>query len=548
MANQNDRPLAQRENVQNSDHLLFDEVVDAFAMQKPAIRTNFGPAARSILPDVELVQGVSADAVQRLEHDPDTVFDRNERIRSGQSSSGPAPFSEGHESVPDGSTIPRRPLAEPVAGTESSPFLTRLLAGFEHDPDTIIEWGLPVEPGTRGTTAGARSLVSRDDGARLPALERDPDTIIERVPSDVSSTTGRNDSSFGNQASRLLAERVEPAAEVEPAPNRSSVRSLLGQEVVLGGESNREVFVILHEVNGRYILDYRGDRAASRRNDFEYERLVLEPGVPSRQLTMIQNSNGETRFVDRSGGVWAYVLEGSGPYLVRDPFIEVVESHELRANGQLEVRRGVEATRPMAERVSSDATDVRRVNSREATAATRPLAERHLNQQTVRPAADVSSVERDPVRPAGRPGLRSGAALASARFDTGNDGTVHLEHERLAVISIEALRDQREVSAEQIEALEREARRYRTEGQTQRAEQIEHTARSLRGEFGEATRAEAHRNVLNSARHEAGQRSPRGGGLGAGVGLAILASAAMAYYIAEHSNNSGSLRRPMLGR
>lgn len=126
------------------------------------------------------------------------------------------------------------------------------------------------------------------------------------------------------------------------------------------------------------------------------------------------------------------------------------------------------------------------------------------------------------------------------------DGTINLNDRQVGTsMTAERLREQQEVTGEQISAMERELVRLRgNTSEAERAQALEQTLRRLRGEFGPEARTEAHRGILTEARRQAGNRPTAAGAMGAATGLSILFSAAVTWYLSNQSPSRPPLQRP----
>lgn len=141
-------------------------------------------------------------------------------------------------------------------------------------------------------------------------------------------------------------------------------------------------------------------------------------------------------------------------------------------------------------------------------------------------------------RPAGRPGGRPSGPLPESvqvpaiHMEGAGRGSVHSIGVGASEIAVQ-------LSADQIRDMEAEVSRLRNSGNTQRANELQTTIRALKGELGPEARIGANRRVSELVREQS-----RSGRTGAAVGIGILVSAALSYYLAEQSSPRSPLRRP----
>lgn len=140
-------------------------------------------------------------------------------------------------------------------------------------------------------------------------------------------------------------------------------------------------------------------------------------------------------------------------------------------------------------------------------------------------------------------------ALTGTELRPGADGTLQRNETRVGeTMSVDRLREQREVSGEQIRGLETEIERLKKSdkvAERQRAAELEIAVKALKGEYGPAARADAHQRIMETTRTELEtRRFGRGATVGVAVGVGILATAALAWYLSSQRPQEVPLVRP----
>lgn len=143
-------------------------------------------------------------------------------------------------------------------------------------------------------------------------------------------------------------------------------------------------------------------------------------------------------------------------------------------------------------------------------------------------------------------------ALKGTEVRVGGDGTLQRTETRIGeTVSVGRLLEQTEVSGEQLRGLETEVERLKKSdkaAERQRAAELEIAVKTLKGEHGAAARAEAHRAIMETTRTEiASRRLSPGATVGIAVGVGILTSAALAWYLSTRKEEVKPLERSSVG-
>ncbi len=157
-----------------------------------------------------------------------------------------------------------------------------------------------------------------------------------------------------------------------------------------------------------------------------------------------------------------------------------------------------------------------------------------------KPVADRSAPERGPAPTADR--------LQGTDLVVANDGTVRRETVRVGeLLSLDRLKDQKELSTEQLRTLESEVERLKKSDkleEKQKGAELEQTVRALKGEFGAEARGAAHTGIVENAKRELETRgSGRGLAVSGAIGAAILVSAAIGWYLYQQRQPQSPLNR-----
>lgn len=172
--------------------------------------------------------------------------------------------------------------------------------------------------------------------------------------------------------------------------------------------------------------------------------------------------------------------------------------------------------------------------------------------ELVRPSGQTAASP-DVVRPVPRrPAAPVAEALRSVEFKYGENGTMTREEGRIGEsMTVEKLKKQQEVSADQIKLIEEQAARLRKTGTPEDARQaalLERNLKAMRGDFGREAQAKVHSEILNECVRQAEAKQRAGGpGLGAAVGLGILLSAALGAYVSGEAAPVAPRRSPTYG-
>ncbi len=162
------------------------------------------------------------------------------------------------------------------------------------------------------------------------------------------------------------------------------------------------------------------------------------------------------------------------------------------------------------------------------------------------PAVVKSRVE--PVRPAPLPPPAPTIdKFQATEVKFAGDGTLTRDEIRIGEsMSPERLKEQKELSAEQIKFLETLAERLKNTGKPEdlkQAAELKVTIRILKGDFGLDARDAAHREIIEDARKHGEATRGRGVALGPAVGLGILLTAALGWYACQRRVPTSSLNR-----
>lgn len=141
--------------------------------------------------------------------------------------------------------------------------------------------------------------------------------------------------------------------------------------------------------------------------------------------------------------------------------------------------------------------------------------------------------------------------LQSIAISANADGTLRMEAIRPGeLINVAQLRTRTEVTAEAIAIFERELERLRNSGNRndrERTQYMEEFIRTLKGAAGPEARAAAHAGALEQVRKEVELRRRAGGAVGASIGVGIILSACMTWYLSQRSNPSSPIMRASVG-
>lgn len=310
---------------------------------------------------------------------------------------------------------------------------------------------------------------------------------------------------------RAAQEQVRTAggATTTEAPARPSVGERVqyqGEPHSVAGENGRNT--ILHKPNAAGAAVAEQIAEADLKTKYEEVKVTVDGKAESRFIEKGHPENGAYR-VTKAGGQ---------NYIARDVSLSVVTPEQMRS---------ATTAAPVApERAGTGvAPSTGPRPGPEAPAAVRPAPERVAANAPN--AADLSRVE----------------------VSTNRDGTVNREEKRAGErYAPEKLRTQTELSVEQIRDFEREVERLKKSdkvAERERGGQLEVTLKALKGEFGPETRASAHKTVLESTRAgvEREWRLNRGT-ISAGIGIAIVASAALAWYLGRNPGNPNLPKDP----
>lgn len=201
------------------------------------------------------------------------------------------------------------------------------------------------------------------------------------------------------------------------------------------------------------------------------------------------------------------------------------------------------AQQPERQRISSPAeARPAPLNGRQSEKPAQKLQEKSSERDNGRPVdrqadrpADLP-VERQPERPARR---RFNAADFSRETGTSPVERSGVETTASGERALRFTAGQTELTNSQILELEVEATRLQqssNQADRERARGIQESIRCLRGERGSTAREQAHREVLSRGRG--------GGGLGSTVGVGIIASFALGWYLSQQDHLRESPRRP----
>lgn len=168
-----------------------------------------------------------------------------------------------------------------------------------------------------------------------------------------------------------------------------------------------------------------------------------------------------------------------------------------------------------------------------------PAAPATVPSEVSRPSANRLPPERGPAPTADR--------LQGTDLIVSGDGSLRRETVRIGeLISLDRMKRQTELTTDQVRALEVEVERLKASTKQEertRATELEQTLRALRGEYGQQVRELAHRGIIESSTREMETRRIGTTTITAGVGVAILASAALGWYLAQQHQPQSPLNR-----
>lgn len=160
-------------------------------------------------------------------------------------------------------------------------------------------------------------------------------------------------------------------------------------------------------------------------------------------------------------------------------------------------------------------------------------------------AAPSPTVPPETVRPPVRPAPERGPAptadrLTGSTVTPSSDGTLKRQEVRVGEsMTPERLRDQRELTSEQVRYMELEAERLKNSDKVEertRGAELGKIVQALKGELGLEAQAAAHRGIIERAKADLAKRPGGGGpGVGVAVGVGILLTAALGYYLSQQS-------------
>lgn len=146
----------------------------------------------------------------------------------------------------------------------------------------------------------------------------------------------------------------------------------------------------------------------------------------------------------------------------------------------------------------------------------------------------------------------SAEGLQRAAVSAVSDGTIQRTDTHVGErVSIRQLAEQTEVSSEQIRGLEKEVERLKNSenpAEKQRAKELELAVKTLKGEFGATARANAHKAIMETTRTEIANRRIGGkASFGVFMGIGILTSAALTWYLSKQKQQTTPLSRSRFG-
>lgn len=222
----------------------------------------------------------------------------------------------------------------------------------------------------------------------------------------------------------------------------------------------------------------------------------------------------------------------SGTYYMESGFGDAKDATAKNYTGETDFRSAKEIIRIRAELAMTGPTQVEAGLAKFV--ASRIEAKFEL-QRAERPAP-----ERGPAPTA--------EALTGTNERMKGDGTRKLTETRIGEsVSVGRLLEQKELGGTEIRFLETEVERLKNSdkaAERQQAIELETTVKTLKGEHGAAARAEAHKAIIDTTRTElASRRLSPGATVGIGVGVGILTSAALAWYLGTRKQECKPLER-----
>ncbi|MBY0547713.1 MAG: hypothetical protein K2W95_10490 [Candidatus Obscuribacterales bacterium] len=307
-----------------------------------------------------------------------------------------------------------------------------------------------------------------------------------------------------------MRQALEQSRVGSGSPGTEAARPRVGDRV----QHNNETHSVAGET-GREAILHRPTTA-----DAAVAEPVTEADLKAKyeEVKVTVDGKQETRYLEKGHaerGAFKVTEAAGQRFIAPDVSLTVVPAEQVRVAAPTVVAPGGQTTTSSGGTTSTPAREV--------------------------PAPERPAPERGPAPTADR--------LQGTELRPGADGTLQRNETRVGeTMSVDRLREQKEVSGEQIRGLETEIERLKKSdkaAERQRAAELEIAVKALKGEYGPTAKADAHRAIMEGTRTELeGRRFGRGATVVAAVGIGILATAALAWYLGSQRPKEVPLVRP----